>query len=113
MPRGGLRNPRGGRPKGSRDKVKRSDMAAFKEATIRVFRDIGGEKAYAVWAKKNRTEFYKLYERMTPKDIDLHADGQIIVEAVQFTASVVLPGPRVVRDINPQLEAKDADSTPG
>lgn len=85
---GGAR-PGSGRPKGSRSKI----TIAFKEATQRVFRDIGGEEAYAKWAKQNQTEFYKIFERITPKDIDINGgQGLITVQVVQFTPSpIALP----------------------
>lgn len=53
---------RGGRKKGTPNKVTQSARAAFQLA----FDKAGGAKAMTVWAKANPTEFYKLYARLIP-----------------------------------------------
>jgi len=76
-----------GRPKGSRNKV----TLAFKEATLRVFGAVGGEKAYADWAKKNRTEYYKICARLIPLEVSGNTNGPPVVKIIQFTQVVQAP----------------------
>lgn len=59
----GLR--RGGRPKGAVNKTTR----AFKEAILICYEGIGGDAAFAAWAKRNRTEFYKIAARLIPTEV--------------------------------------------
>ena len=54
----------GGSRKGSEN---RSTVAA-REAFQFAFHGIGGIAALVAWAKKNRTEFYKLYARLIPTE---------------------------------------------
>jgi len=54
-----------GRPKGGHDKLSR----LIKDNIIAVFDKIGGTGAMATWARKNRTEFYKLYARLVPTQV--------------------------------------------
>jgi hypothetical protein len=56
-----------GRPSGSMGKVGRQ----AKENILDAFEFIGGVDALAAWARKNRTEFYKLYARLIP--VTVHA----------------------------------------
>lgn len=51
-----------GRPKGAINKTTRE----VKEAILQVFDDIGGVEAFAAWASRNPTEFYKLYGKLLP-----------------------------------------------
>jgi len=51
---------------------KLSGMA--KENIAAVFTRLGGTAAMAAWAKKNQTEFYKLYSRLLPHEVT-GADG--------------------------------------
>lgn len=52
----------GGRVAGTPNKATKSAREAFQLA----FEGIGGEKALALWAVTNATEFYKLYARLIP-----------------------------------------------
>lgn len=52
----------GGRPKGTPNKM----TASAREAFALAFDRSGGFAALTQWAKKNRTEFYKLYARLIP-----------------------------------------------
>lgn len=45
--------------------------ATAKENVITVFNRIGGLKAMAQWAQDNQTEFYKMYGRLVPQQIDM------------------------------------------
>lgn len=52
--------------KGSPNKV----GATAKENILAVFTRIGGTAGMAKWAKDNQTEFYKLYARLIPVEVD-------------------------------------------
>ena len=52
------------RPKGVPNKV----GAQAKENIVAVFTRLGGTAAMADWARKNQTEFYRLYARLIPTD---------------------------------------------
>lgn len=56
----------GGRQKGSLNKTTVSVKQVFEEA----FDGLGGAKALVTWGKANQTEFYKLYARLIPQDIN-------------------------------------------
>lgn len=62
-------NKLGGRPKGSPNKLTKSAREAFQLA----FDAQGGSDGLVKWAKKNPTEFYKLYARLIP--IEHTGDG--------------------------------------
>lgn len=55
---------RGRRP-GSVNKIGK----LVKENILAVFEGLGGTEAMIRWAKKNRTEFYKLYARLVPTQV--------------------------------------------
>lgn len=59
----------GGRAKGTPNKVTRE----VKDAIAQVFEDIGGIATFASWARYNKTEFYKLYGKLLP--IQLQGSG--------------------------------------
>jgi hypothetical protein len=65
-----------GRPKGSKGKA----GATAKENIIAVFTRMGGTAKMAEWAQANQTEFYKLYGRLIPVDVDAAVGGSITVE---------------------------------
>ncbi len=52
----------GGRQVGTPNKV----TAIFKDAVRTVYEDIGGNEAFAAWAKENPTEFYRIAARLIP-----------------------------------------------
>lgn len=63
----------GGRKKGSVNKLTR----AFREAVQTVYHDIGGDKAFARWAKATPTEYYKIAARLIPVETSfLGKDGK-------------------------------------
>lgn len=43
--------------------------ASAKENIVAVFTRMGGTAAMAKWARKNQTEFYKLYGRLVPHEV--------------------------------------------
>lgn len=55
----------GGRKKGVQNKI----TVAAREAYQLAFDAIGGVDAFAQWARKNRTEFYKLHSKTIPLDV--------------------------------------------
>jgi hypothetical protein len=70
---------RGGRKAGTPNKVTKSAREAFQHA----FDTIGGPKRLASWAKVNPTEFYKLFARLIPQDVQhTGKDGGPIQHAV-------------------------------
>ncbi len=56
-----------------------------KENIQAVFTRLGGTAAMATWAKKNRTDFYKIYSRLLPHEMQ-GVDGGAISVVVQKLA---------------------------
>lgn len=67
---------KGGRPKGSVNRLSKVALEAFELA----FDAIGGPDALASWARKNRTEFYKLYARRIP--VTVQTAGELVIRVV-------------------------------
>lgn len=55
------------RPKGAKNII----SGTAKENVIAVFTRLGGTAQMAAWAKKNQTDFYRLYAKLVPQQIDL------------------------------------------
>ena len=68
----------GGRKKGTPNKVSKGVKENFHEA----FSKIGGLEALCEWAKLNPGEFYKLYAKLLPKELEVKGEG-IQVEIVE------------------------------
>ncbi len=66
----------GGRQKGTKNKT----SADVRQQIIDTFEAIGGIKAYAAWAEKNQTEFYKIHAKLVPKDVNV--DGAVRLEDI-------------------------------
>lgn len=66
----------GGRPRGVPNKL----TSSFKAAVMAAFDDIGGDRAFAKWAKKNPTEFYKIAARMIPTEVVGDPDKPLAVK---------------------------------
>lgn len=78
----------GGRRKGSPNKITR----AFREAVQTVYHGIGGDEAFATWARENPTEFYRIAARLIPQEMR-HAGGDgepLTVQVIKF--SELAPG---------------------
>ena len=69
-----------GRKKGSINKT----TASVKEALREAFDLLGGVESLIKWGKQNQTEFYKLWGRMLPQEIELAAKmGAVQVQIVE------------------------------
>ena len=66
----------GGRQKGTPNKT----TAKVKEAMELAFEGIGGVPALVEWAEDNQTEFYKLFVKLLPVQVDANVAGSIAVE---------------------------------
>jgi hypothetical protein len=67
---------RGGRKPGTPNKV----TATVREAMEQVFDGLGGAEAMLEWAKGNRGEFYKLWMRLLPVQINAQVQGRLTLE---------------------------------
>jgi len=66
VPRRGQRL--GGRALGTRNKVSKQAKANLEEAFTR----LGDVNGLVTWGRKNRTEFYKIWARLIPKDVSVN-----------------------------------------
>lgn len=66
------------RPVGSKNKV----GAQVKENLIAVFTRLGGTAAMAEWAIENKTEYYRMYARLAPTELDVTAQ---VIDASTLT----------------------------
>lgn len=84
MPRGHkgeARTPGSGRKAGSPNKTTK----AVKEALERAYEAIGDDDAFANWANDNQTEFYKLWAKMLPQEVNAKLAGAVKVNGrVEF-----------------------------
>lgn len=55
----------GGRRPGSPNKITSEIRTALTDA----FDDLGGVPSLVLWGQENRTEFYKLWSKLVPKDV--------------------------------------------
>lgn len=74
--KGQKRVPGSGRKKGDVNKVTRS----VKEALVECFDKMGGVEALVRWAKRNQTDFYKLWTRLLPIQITGEGGGPVVVK---------------------------------
>lgn len=58
--------PGPGRPKGSQNKASVAAKQAFQQA----FDQMGGVPALMAWATENQTEFFKLFSKLIPQDVN-------------------------------------------
>jgi len=59
----------GGRKAGTPNKV----SVTVKDNVIQVFQEIGGTETLKGWAQENLTEFYKLYAKLIPSQVEMDA----------------------------------------
>jgi hypothetical protein len=70
-----------GKPKGTPNKL----SASAKENIAAVFERMGGVEGMSKWAKANPTEFYKIYPRLLPIEVNGSGEnGQVIIEIVKL-----------------------------
>lgn len=62
---------RGNAGKGRKKGVPNKATASVKAALVEAFEKRGGVPALLAWANTEPTEFYKLWVRMLPQDVDL------------------------------------------
>lgn len=65
----------GGRTKGTPNKI----TAAFKDAVRTVYEDIGGNTAFAEWARANPGDFYRIAARLIPTEVQPAGNGRLTV----------------------------------
>lgn len=70
-----------GRPKGSLNKLTRTT----KDALVDAFERLGGVDSLVAWGKDNQTEFYKLWSKIIPLDVNANVSGGITVNITRFT----------------------------
>jgi len=71
-----------GRPKGIPNKV--SGLA--KDAVAKVFEDIGGVAQMAEWARANQTQFYQIYAKLLPLQVNGAGEsGEHLISGVTIT----------------------------
>lgn len=70
--RGGKREG-AGRPAGVPNKL----SATVKDNVIQVFDDIGGLETMAGWARENKTQFYNLYAKLIPMQVNAEVNATI------------------------------------
>ena len=61
-----IREKTGGRQKGTPNKVN----ATVKDNVLAVFNRLGGTAQMAIWATENQTEFYRLYSKLIPSEVN-------------------------------------------
>lgn len=90
-----------GRKKGTPNKC---DKTA-RENIMAVFNRLGGTAEMARWARKNQTEFYKLYARLIP--VQLNATGNALTGPVTLQVAFVSPEAKQIGqtfEISPQSQ---------
>lgn len=70
-----------GRPKGTPNK----STAAVKEALALAFQGLGGVARLQSWADENPTEFFKLWSKMLPAEVQASMEhtGELVVRVVR------------------------------
>jgi len=68
-----------GRKKGVPNKI----SGRVKQNIVGVFDRIGGREKMAKWAEENQTDFYRLYGRLAPTEIEANVKGKVIVNLNQ------------------------------
>ena len=65
----------GGRQRGTPNKITR----AFRESVQIAYDAIGGDEAFASWARENPTEFFKICARLIPTELTGSENGGVTV----------------------------------
>lgn len=73
-----------GNPKGKVKGTQTKQTQSVKEAFRLAFEGIGGVTALIKWAKREKTEFFKIYSKLLPKELEVTgADGGPIKTTVE------------------------------
>jgi len=96
-PKGGVKF--GGRKKGTKNRV----TATVKDAILHAYNAIGGDDAFSEWANAEKTEFYKIYSRLVP--LDLQANGEITITVNKMVDN--LPGVDLKTIDAKEIDAKE------
>lgn len=75
------RKKTGGRAAGTPNKI----GATVKDNVIAVFNRLDGTAGMAKWAQENPTEFYRIYSRLIPAEVDAKVEASLTVEIVRFS----------------------------
>lgn len=59
----------GGRKKGSKNKM----SADVRQSVLDTYAAIGGDKFFAEWAKQKPSDFFQIYAKLLPKDVNVDA----------------------------------------
>lgn len=94
----------GGRRKGSLNKT----TVTVKQALNEAFKRIGDVRAFAAWARKNKTEFYKLWSKMLPQEITGPDGGAVQVQIIR----VLRPPSAKPLDANGFIERQSLNASP-
>lgn len=66
------------RPKGSKNKI----QACARENVMAVFNRLGGTAGMADWAREHPTDFYKIYGRLVPQEVEASVEGSLSVQVI-------------------------------
>lgn len=70
----------GGRKKGSVNK----STAAVKDALTKAFEELGGVDSLVSWGRSNETEFYKLWVKMMPQEVNAEVNANLTMTHEQM-----------------------------
>ena len=80
----------GGRQPGTPNRI----TAAFREAVQTVYNDIGGDAAFARWARENPGEFYRIAARLIPVQVASTSDPPRL--NITIMRAIALPAEREI-----------------
>lgn len=75
-----------------------------RQSVMRVYDEIGGDEAFAEWARKNRSAFYQLMARLAPKEREANALGSGITINIGSSDDL-----RPEIDVTPTVKVSGAD----
>jgi hypothetical protein len=63
-----------GNPKGKKKGTPTKKTQSVKEAFRLAFEGVGGVRALVAWAKEEKTEFFKIYSKLLPREVELSGE---------------------------------------
>lgn len=72
----------GGRAKGTQNKLTRSSRTALTLA----FDGLGGVDGLVAWAEKNQSDFYRIWAKLVPREVQPDVDGPVQITVVRVAA---------------------------